>query len=129
MRNAIVGFAVLAGLALWTLRAFGQEAQEIPLLKKAPVVDGTLGAGEWAQAIEVKEFTLFLPKEGDVPEGQRTVAWIGRTDKSRTTTQATEARPRSDQRSKPSVPGRMMMRTPTRPTRIAVIRRQPILSP
>ena len=52
----------------------------------------------------------------------------GRTARSRTTTASTEARPITDQTSKPSEPGRRMIITPAKPIRIAVIRRQPILS-
>ncbi len=51
-----------------------------------------------------------------------------RVERSRTTTQATEASPSTDQTSKPSVPGRMMSSTPPKPIRMASIRRQPIRS-
>ena len=49
-----------------------------------------------------------------------------RVARSRSTSPATEISPSTDQRSKASAPGLMMMRTLTKPTRMAVNRRNPM---
>jgi Domain of unknown function (DUF5916) len=69
----LVVAALLLALPCGIARA--AEPLRIPLLAKAPVVDGRLAPGEWDGALRVSGFARHDPDEG--PARYPTTAWIG----------------------------------------------------
>ncbi|MBN1940497.1 MAG: carbohydrate binding family 9 domain-containing protein [Candidatus Aminicenantes bacterium] len=73
--NARYTLAALAGLLLVPAAFPALKTLELPLAKKAPVIDGKLESGEWDGAYTMTEFKTFQPDFGKDPS-QKTEAYF-----------------------------------------------------
>jgi len=81
VRNTILVGAAFA-ICIFPALLNGAPTQ-IPLLERAPTIDGVLGAGEWTDALHVTDFEEKYAKaqvhQTAVPPGQRTEAYLACT--------------------------------------------------